>query len=91
MRIILIITILALSLFGDRALQLKKMYQEGRVALVIGNSNYEGRQALKNPVNDASAVRDSLQKDGFEVFYLENANRVLTLQVLVLSITQVTA
>ena len=82
MRIALIVTLLFLSLFADRALQLKKMYQEGRVALVIGNANYAGAQALKNPVNDAHDVKVSLEKDGFEVFYLENANRRLMIRTI---------
>ncbi len=33
-----------------------------RVALIIGNSNYEGRLALKNPRNDAEAFAEALKK-----------------------------
>jgi formylglycine-generating enzyme required for sulfatase activity len=39
---------------------------EKRVALVIGNSNYSG-SPLKNPVNDASDIAESLEKLGFSV------------------------
>jgi len=38
-----------------------------RVALVIGNGEYEDGMALKNPVNDATAVAASLRDLGFEV------------------------
>lgn len=48
--------------------------QERRVALVIGNGAYpEG--PLKNPVNDARAVAQALERCGFEVTRLENAPR----------------
>lgn len=42
-----------------------------RVALVIGNSAY-AIGPLKNPVNDARAMRDALLDLGFEVTYHEN-------------------
>jgi formylglycine-generating enzyme required for sulfatase activity len=38
-----------------------------RVALVIGNSNYEGNLALRNPANDADAVETALKALGFSV------------------------
>ena len=44
---------------------------EHRVALIIGNSNYK-QSPLKNPVNDARAMRDKLQRMGFQVVYFEN-------------------
>jgi carboxyl-terminal processing protease len=44
-----------------------------RVALVIGNAAYKVG-ALKNPVNDAKAVGDSLRSLGFEVTQRENAS-----------------
>mgnify|MGYP001799565437 CR=1 FL=1 len=46
-----------------------------RVALVIGNSEYERVQRLSNPVNDAKDVGASLERIGFEVTTLLNANR----------------
>jgi hypothetical protein len=70
-----------MSLHADRALQLKKMQQEGRVALVIGNANYK-EQPLKNPVNDAWAVKQELEKRNFDVFYLENAKRRIMIQTI---------
>lgn len=47
---------------------------EPRIALVIGNSGYQDAP-LKNPVNDARAVRDALARCGFAVTELENASR----------------
>ncbi len=40
---------------------------ETRVALVIGNGGYANLEPLRNPVNDASDVADSLRSLGFEV------------------------
>ena len=47
-----------------------------RVALVIGNSAYEGISGLSNPKNDARAVSEALAKHGFEV--LEQIDRKRT-------------
>jgi len=44
---------------------------EHRVALVIGNSAYV-QSPLKNPVNDARAMRDKLKKMDFDVVIREN-------------------
>ena len=40
--------------------------QEKRLALVIGNSNYD-RGTLNNPVNDALLMKETLEKLGFDV------------------------
>ena len=40
---------------------------ERRVALVIGNSNYEHTAALRNPENDAAAMSVKLKELGFDV------------------------
>jgi Caspase domain len=40
---------------------------EQRVALVIGNSNYQNTQALPNPDNDAQSMAQFLNSAGFEV------------------------
>lgn len=45
--------------------------QHGRIALVIGNSDYENGP-LKNPENDARAMADILQASGFEVDLFTN-------------------
>jgi len=44
-----------------------------RIALVIGNKDY-AQAPLKNPIRDASDIRDALQGLGFEVIYRENAD-----------------
>jgi hypothetical protein len=38
-----------------------------RVALIIGNSNYENAGRLPNPRNDAEAMAAALERLGFEV------------------------
>jgi tetratricopeptide (TPR) repeat protein len=38
-----------------------------RVALVIGNSNYDNIGRLNNPANDAKLIADALKEDGFEL------------------------
>ena len=46
-----------------------------RVALVIGNSNYAHVPVLPNPRNDASDIGAALERLGFAVTRLENADR----------------
>ena len=46
-----------------------------RTALVIGNSAYKSIEPLKNPVNDATDMKDALEKLGFEVILRINADR----------------
>ena len=46
-----------------------------RVALVIGNSNYDHVPVLPNPRNDASDIGAALERLGFAVTRLENADR----------------
>jgi hypothetical protein len=45
--------------------------KQPRVALVIGNANYE-EGALSNPVNDATDIAKALRELGFEVTLLQN-------------------
>lgn len=40
---------------------------QSRTALIIGNSQYE-KTPLKNPVNDAIAMAEELQRSGFDVY-----------------------
>ncbi|WP_298262200.1 caspase family protein [uncultured Litoreibacter sp.] len=49
------------------------LYAQDRVALIIGNSDYEAIPALKNPKNDAAAVNDALSNLGFDVTLLKDA------------------
>ncbi|MDC0378574.1 caspase family protein, partial [Flavobacteriaceae bacterium] len=48
-------------------LYLDDIKQERRIALVIGNANYD-KGPLENPVNDANLIAKSLEKLDFEVF-----------------------
>ena len=48
---------------------------EKRLAVVIGNANYQFSGELGNPVNDARSMRDALQGVGFEVYEYENLNQ----------------
>ena len=41
--------------------------EKNRLALVIGNSNYEFSPPLKNPVKDAKLIANKLDSLGFEV------------------------
>ena len=51
-------------------------FAQKRVALVIGNAAYQNESALKNPVNDANAIADTLRRDlGFEVELHTNLRR----------------
>lgn len=44
-----------------------------RLALIVGNSQYESVYSLKNAVNDADAMAEMLGRLGFEVTILQNA------------------
>ena len=52
----------------------RAMADAPRTALVIGNGDYE-TAPLRNPVNDARAMRDKLAELDFAVTYRENADR----------------
>jgi hypothetical protein len=54
-----------------------------RVALVIGNDNYQNLPHLQKAVNDSRAVGDALAKIGFDVIHVENAVRRLMNQKVV--------
>lgn len=46
-----------------------------RVALVIGNADYENVRDLSNPLNDARGMKSALEKVGFNVIYGENLKK----------------
>ena len=58
----------------DRALVLKKMQSEKRIALIIGNADYVSTP-LKNPVNDARLMDSTLRELGFKTIKIENATQ----------------
>ncbi len=56
---------------------------ERRVALVIGNANYQAVSALKNPANDAETVAAALRQTGFtDVTVIHDADRTHFLDAL---------
>src|SRR5260370_5409908 len=57
----LVVAVLALCFASQSALA------EKRVALVIGNSNYQNVAALTNPANDATAIAEMFRKASFDV------------------------
>lgn len=61
---------------NDRALKLKQMKEEGRYALIIGNNEYASSKlsSLQNPINDAKAMKEVLERRDFKVLYKENAS-----------------
>ena len=46
-----------------------------RIALVIGNADYQHGKPLTNPVNDANAMAKNLANLGFEVILVKNATK----------------
>ncbi len=69
---LLLLFSMILNASTDRAL--KMMKTEQRVALVIGNNNYNSDRlsTLRNSINDAKAMKNKLQTLGFKVYYGEN-------------------
>lgn len=54
----------------------KDLSEVSRVALVIGNNEYEKPlTTLNNPINDAKAIKSILETRGFEVIYRENTSK----------------
>ena len=45
-----------------------------RVALVVGNTNYEHLESISNPVNDATDIAEALERLDFDVTKLLNAS-----------------
>ncbi|MET0278769.1 MAG: caspase family protein [Pseudorhodoplanes sp.] len=51
----------------ENTFKLAQAKPESRIALVIGNSQYQANTPLNNPINDAQAVAQILNTAGFEV------------------------
>ena len=52
-----------------------EMDQSTKIALVIGNSNYQSINKLKNPINDAVLMKETFLKLGFDtILHKENLN-----------------
>jgi hypothetical protein len=58
------------------------MGPEQRIALVIGNSNYQNVGQLPNPANDAKAVAQLLNSAGFEVISATDLNHNQMIQAI---------
>lgn len=63
-----------LFLFFIFLINITNSQEEKRLALVIGNANYD-KTALKNPVNDAALMKQTLEKLNFDVIYSINLER----------------
>ncbi len=70
MRRIFLVALLGLAVFAATA----PAQAAKRIALVIGNSNYENVGALANPENDAQAMAEVLGEVGFEVILKTNVD-----------------
>jgi len=76
-RFLLLITFLLLENASalERSLKLSKMYEEKRVALIIGTNSYTSFSPLKNPINDARSIKRSLVKKQFKILYAEDVSK----------------
>jgi formylglycine-generating enzyme required for sulfatase activity len=71
----LLLAVLVVVLAGPVLLTAAPVVAEPRVALVIGNSDYQGDlPKLPNPVNDAALMTATLKKLGFTVIETRNAD-----------------
>lgn len=70
-RILLIVLILLVPGFASAQQRTLNITGEQRVALVIGNAAYKAAPLL-NPVNDARAIGEALERFGFTVIKREN-------------------
>jgi uncharacterized caspase-like protein len=74
---LLLLSTLFFAEANDRGVRIStKMKTEQRVALVIGNNAYQGERLSKliNPINDSRAIKNILEKKGFEVIYQEDGS-----------------
>ncbi|MBK8326859.1 MAG: caspase family protein [Moraxellaceae bacterium] len=58
-------------------------FADQKLALIIGNSQYDGAMgALQNPVNDAQAIDSQLIRLGFKTTLVKNANKIKMLEAI---------
>src|SRR2546421_2740316 len=69
-------TLSAVAAFTGCLLMVGSAWAESRVALVIGNSDYQNAGRLANPANDAKAISKALQEADFEVQTLTDLTRL---------------
>ena len=71
------VSVAAVALLGIGAVAVPSVVSAaGRVALVVGNSDYAAIGALPNPGNDAADVSAALGRLGFDVTTVQDADRV---------------
>ncbi len=68
--------VLALFLILAAGVVPRATFAESRIALVIGNGNYDSVSTLNNPENDATLIADTLEVLGFDVTLLVDASQV---------------
>ena len=66
----------SLLIFIAFALYSALLHAEGKYAVVIGNSAYVVADKLKNPVNDARLMADTLDELNFDVTLITNATKL---------------
>ncbi len=64
-----IAALISLTLLSSKAVS------EPRIALLIGNSDYQHVSSLLNPENDTSLIAGKLESAGFDVFLVNGADR----------------
>ena len=71
---LLLLSLIPFLLLANTDRSLQRMKIEQRVALVIGNNIYDSDRLnkLKNPINDARAMKKKLKTLGFKVYYGED-------------------
>lgn len=67
--------LMTLVLLGATALFAGQAFAAQRIALIIGNSTYENTSPLRNAVNDAELMAETLGLLGFEVTLVTEADR----------------
>ena len=71
----IILFILLIILAGFALPDISVSMPDQRIALIIGNAEYSGGAGLKNPVNDARAIKNALEKLNFTVIKYENCTQ----------------
>jgi formylglycine-generating enzyme required for sulfatase activity len=71
-RIVLALTVMAVSAYAETSL--KQMKKENRVAMVIGNGDYD-LSPLPYAKKEAFSIKKFLQAQGFKVFYAEDTTK----------------
>ncbi len=58
-------------------------FADQKLALIIGNSQYDGAMGeLQNPINDAQAIDSQLKRLGFKTTLVKNANKMKMLEAI---------